>query len=122
MAGGLEASPIPAAERSSVLHWRPREQRARVLEAERTVHVVDDDPAVRRSLDRLLYSAGFAHVAYESALAFLEAAPGISTGCVLLDVKMPEMDGFELQDLLYRVGYRLPVIVITGDGDIPTAV
>ena len=89
MVGALEANPILAAERSSVLHWAPRRQRARVLEAERTVHVVDDDPGVRRSLERLLYSTGFEHVAYASALAFLEAVPGISAGCVLLDVLMP---------------------------------
>jgi two-component system, LuxR family, response regulator FixJ len=122
MAGGLEARPIPAAERSSVLHWPPRRQRARLLEAERTVHVVDDDPGVRRSLERLLYSAGFEHVAYASALAFLEAAPGISAGCVLLDVQMPEINGLELQGDLDRLGFRPPVIVITGHGDVPTAV
>jgi two-component system, LuxR family, response regulator FixJ len=120
--GGLEASPILAAERSSVLHWAPRRQRARVLEAERTVHVVDDDPGVRRSLERLLYSAGFEHVAYASALAFLEAVPGISAGCVLLDVLMPEINGLDLQGDLNHLGFRLPVVVITGHGDIPTAV
>ena len=83
---------------------------------------MDDDPGVRRSLERLLYSAGFEHVAYASALAFLEAVPGISAGCVLLDVLMPEIDGLELQGDLDRLGFRLPVIVITGHGDVPTAV
>lgn len=93
-----------------------------MLEAERTVHVVDDDPGVRRSLERLLYSTGFEHVAYASALAFLEAVPGISAGCVLLDVLMPEINGLELQGDLNHLGFRLPVVVITGHGDIPTAV
>jgi two-component system response regulator FixJ len=92
------------------------------MEAEGTVHVVDDDPGVRRSLERLLYSAGFAHVAYESARVFLDAAPGISAGCVLLDVLMPEIDGLQLQGELDRLGCHLPVIVITGQGDVPTAV
>jgi two-component system, LuxR family, response regulator FixJ len=92
------------------------------MEAEGTVHVVDDDPGVRRSLERLLYSAGFVHVAYESARVFLDAGPGISAGCVLLDVLMPEIDGLQLQGELDRLGCHLPVIVITGQGDVPTAV
>jgi two-component system, LuxR family, response regulator FixJ len=92
------------------------------MQAERTVHIVDDDAGVRRSLERLLHSAGFEHVAYQSAAAFLAAAPGISAGCVLLDVLMPEMDGLELQGQLDRLGCCLPVIVITGHRDIPTAV
>ena len=62
---------------------------------ERIVHIVEDDAAVRRSLERLLGSAGFSPVLYESALGFLDAVPRLSTGCVLLDVRMPEMDGLE---------------------------
>jgi two-component system, LuxR family, response regulator FixJ len=92
------------------------------MEAEGAVHVVDDDPGVRRSLERLLYSAGFAHVAYESVRVFLDAAPSISAGCVLLDVLMPEIDGLQLQGELDRLGCHLPLIVITGQGDVPTAV
>jgi two-component system, LuxR family, response regulator FixJ len=92
------------------------------MATERIVHVVDDDPAVRRSLGQLLYSADFECVGYESAVAFLEAAPGISAGCVLLDVKMPEIDGLAMQGQLAHLGFDLPVIVITGHGDISTAV
>jgi two-component system response regulator FixJ len=92
------------------------------MATERIVHVVDDDPAVRRSLGQLLYSADFECVGYESAVAFLDAAPGISTGCVLLDVKMPEIDGLAVQGQLADLGFDLPVIVITGHGDISTAV
>jgi two-component system response regulator FixJ len=92
------------------------------MESERTVHVVDDDPTVRRSLERLLYSAGFRSVLYENPWSFLDAAPGLSAGCVLLDVRMPEMDGLELQAWLTRFGFPLPMIVITGHGDIQTAV
>jgi two-component system response regulator FixJ len=89
---------------------------------ERTVHVVDDDSDVRRSLGQLLNSADFECVGYESALAFLEAAPGISAGCVLLDIKMPEIDGLAMQGRLARLGFSLPVIVITGHADVSTAV
>jgi two-component system, LuxR family, response regulator FixJ len=92
------------------------------MATERIVHVVDDDPAVCRSLGQLLYSGDFECIAYESAVAFLEAMPGISAGCVLLDIKMPEIDGFAMQGQLAHLGFNLPVIVITGDGDISTAV
>jgi two-component system response regulator FixJ len=92
------------------------------MATERIVHVVDDDPAVRRSLGQLLYSADFECVGYESALKFLKSVPGISTGCVLLDLKMPEIDGLALQGQLADLGFNLPVIVITGHGDTSTAV
>ena len=93
-----------------------------MLVTERTVHVVDDDPAVRRSFERLLHSAGFSYVMYETAPGFLDAAPQLSAGCVLLDIRMPEMDGLEVQAQLNQLGFSLPVIVITGQGDIQTAV
>ena len=93
-----------------------------MLVTERTVHVVDDDPAVRRSFERLLHSAGFSYVMYETAPGFLDAATQLSAGCVLLDIRMPEMDGLEVQAQLNQLGFSLPVIVITGQGDIQTAV
>ena len=89
---------------------------------ERTVHVVDDDAAVRRSLERLLSSAGFAAVSYPTPKAILEAAPGLAAGCILLDVQMPGMDGLMLQAELRARGGGLPVIVMTGQGDVATAV
>jgi two-component system, LuxR family, response regulator FixJ len=89
---------------------------------ERIVYVVEDDAAVRRSLERLLGSAGFSSVLYENARDFLDAAPGLSAGCVLLDIRMPEMDGLELQSRLNSLGFLLPVIVMTGHGDVQTAV
>jgi two-component system response regulator FixJ len=92
------------------------------MSAERVVHVVDDDGDVRHSLQRLLLSAGFTPVLYESGFAVLDAAPGLSAGCVLLDVWMPGMDGLELQAKLNELEIRLPVIVMTGHGDVPTAV
>jgi|SRR5579859_364982 len=85
------------------------------------VHVVDDDDAVRDSLTLLLEAAGFAVQTYGSATALLEATIG-TIGCVVTDVRMPEMDGLELQRRLAETGARLPVIVMTGHGDVPIAV
>ena len=87
-----------------------------------TVHVVDDDSAVRRSLERLLDAAGFHVVSYQSPAAFLNAASGLSAGCVLLDIRMPGVDGLEVQARLNRLRVNLPVIVMTGHGDVPSAV
>ena len=92
------------------------------MSADRTVHVVDDDAAVRRSLERLLDTAGFRVVSYESSSAFLEAARGLSAGCVLLDIQMPEVDGLAVQARLNRLGVPLPVIVMTAHGDVARAV
>jgi two-component system response regulator FixJ len=92
------------------------------METEPTIHIVEDDGAVRRSLECLLHSAGFKSMAYKTALSFLDAAPEVSAGCVLLDVRMPEMDGLELQARLNRLGCPLPVIVMTGGGEVEDAV
>jgi len=92
------------------------------MTGKRIVHVVDDDAAVRRALMRLLSSEGLVAVAYETALAVLNAAPSLSSGCILLDLQMPGMDGLELLARLGELGIELPVIVVTGHGDVPTAV
>jgi len=86
------------------------------------VHVVDDDEAVRDSLTVLLDSAGFTVRSYDSASRFLRTLPTEAMGCVLTDVRMPEMDGLALQKHLGAVGFGLPVIVMTGHGDVPIAV
>ena len=86
------------------------------------VFVVDDEPAVRRSLTRLLRSAGFEAAAFESPKAFLlELAPG-SAGCAILDVAMPGLDGLALQRELHARGSTLPIVFLTGRGDIPKSV
>jgi two-component system, LuxR family, response regulator FixJ len=89
---------------------------------ERIVHAVDDDPAFLRSMKALLESAGFAARVYDSGPTVLNAASRLSGGCMLLDVEMPGMNGLELQARLDELGIRLPVIVMTGQGDIATAV
>ncbi|MGH7067983.1 MAG: response regulator FixJ [Acetobacteraceae bacterium] len=86
-----------------------------------TVHVVDDDAAVRDSLRVLLEAAGFTVRTHASAGALLAAEPE-PLGCVLTDVRMPEIDGLELQRLLNASGIGLPVIVMTGHGGVPVAV
>lgn len=86
------------------------------------VHVVDDDPAVRDSLAFLLESAGLDARTYASAAEFLGSAELLTSGCVLTDVRMPDIDGLTLQRRLAELGSRLPVIVMTGHGDVPIAV
>lgn len=87
-----------------------------------TVFIVDDDDAVRSSLRLLLKSVGLAAVAYGSARDFLAAWHPDQPGCLVLDVRMPGMSGLELQEELNRRGAIIPVIFITGHGDIPMAV
>jgi two-component system response regulator FixJ len=86
------------------------------------VHLIDDDDGVRRAVAFLLTTSGYAVRVYESAAAFLEALPTVQPGCIVTDVRMPEMDGLELQRQLKQRGIGLPVIVVTGHGDVPLAV
>lgn len=87
-----------------------------------TVHVVDDDPAIRKSLRFLIDSMGLAVELHPSAAAFLDRYDPETPGCVVLDVRMPGMSGLDLQKRLQELEYLIPVIVLTGYGDIPTAV
>ncbi|MSP50646.1 MAG: response regulator [Alphaproteobacteria bacterium] len=86
------------------------------------IYVVDDDEAVRDSLQALLESKGFATAAYASAEAFLEAYRPGPADCALFDLRMAGMDGISLLERLRADGRRLPVILITGHGDVPAAV
>jgi two-component system response regulator FixJ len=86
------------------------------------IFVVDDDEAVRDSLRILLESAGYDCELYPSAKTFLDARGGQKSGCLLADIRMPDMDGLELQEELLRRKTGLPVIIMTGHGDVPLAV
>ena len=86
------------------------------------VHVIDDDDAMRESLGFLLDSAGLSARTYESAVQFLESAVPEGPACIVTDVRMPDMNGLELVRRLRARGVNLPVIVITGHGDVPLAV
>lgn len=86
------------------------------------VHVVDDDPAIRDSLSFLLGSAELEPVTYESATALLDRAQELEPGCIITDVRMPNMNGLELVLELKKRGSRHPVIVLTGHADVALAV
>ncbi|MES9853820.1 MAG: response regulator [Candidatus Thiodiazotropha sp. L084R] len=87
-----------------------------------TIYIVDDEEPVRRALTLLAKADGLRSKCFSSALDFLKDIENIDNGCLLLDVCMPEMTGPELQDELNKRGVKLPIIVITGHGDIPVAV
>jgi two-component system response regulator FixJ len=86
------------------------------------VYVIDDDAAMRDSLDFLLGSADFHVTLFESALSFLDSLSTIDFGCVVSDVRMPGIDGIELLKLLKASGSLFPVVIMTGHGDVPLAV
>ncbi|MDR3369152.1 MAG: response regulator [Rhodoferax sp.] len=87
-----------------------------------TVYVVDDDASVRESLSSLLRSAGMQVEVFASALAFLDHKNLQAFACVVLDVRMPGLDGFGLQERLSSLGRDIPIIFITGHGEVPLAV
>jgi len=86
------------------------------------VHVIDDDADVRQSLAFLLSTAGLAVRVHDSATSFLQVLPEVHDGCVVTDIRMPGMDGLQLQRRLAELKPGLPVIVITGHGDVALAV
>jgi two-component system response regulator FixJ len=86
------------------------------------VHLIDDDEAVRQALAFLLATAGHAVRVYDSAEAFLSAVSVAQSGCIVSDVRMPGIDGLALQRRLKEIGVTLPVVIMTGHGDVPLAV
>lgn len=86
------------------------------------VHLVDDDEAIRRSAGFLLKTAGFRVQTYSSGLELLKNVRSLEPGCILLDIRMPGMDGLEVQRELKEAGCLLPVIIMTGHGDVAAAV
>lgn len=92
------------------------------MSSEDVVHVIDDDEAVRDSLEFLLRSARVQVRTYESASVFLESSSDVNSGCIITDVRMPGIDGIELLRQLRQRDVQVPVIVVTGHGDVPLAV
>ncbi|HEU4695575.1 MAG TPA: response regulator FixJ [Sphingomicrobium sp.] len=89
---------------------------------ERTVHLVDDDASVRRSVGFMLKTSGHRVETYESGAELLKNRAQLEQGCILLDIRMPGMDGLEVQQALKDKGVGLPVIIMTGHGDVTLAV
>lgn len=87
-----------------------------------TIFVVDDDEAMRDSMSWLLEGEGYKVICFESAQSFLDARRDHMRGCIVLDVRMPEMSGLELHERLDSLGSQLPIIFVTGHGDVPMAV
>jgi two-component system response regulator FixJ len=92
------------------------------MQPEPIIYVIDDDDAVRQSLEFLLKTAGLTARGFESAKAFLEILPQIRSGCIITDVRMPDVTGIDLLRRIKELKLDLPVIVITGHGDIALAV
>ncbi|HBL47484.1 MAG TPA: DNA-binding response regulator [Planctomycetaceae bacterium] len=92
------------------------------IQQEATVFVVDDDPAIRKSLRWLIESVGLKVQTHELASEFLESYSPEFPGCLVLDVRIPGMSGLELQEKLRERGYDIPVIIVSGYGDVPMAV
>lgn len=86
------------------------------------IHVVDDDEQFRTAIGRLLLASGYQATLYESGAEFLKNPPTPGPGCILLDIRMSELSGLELQGQLNQLGVMLPVVFLTGHGDIPTSV
>ena len=93
-----------------------------MTEKKAVVYVVDDDPSVRKALERLLRSADYDAKTFASAPEFLDFTCPDTPGCLILDIKMPELSGLELQDRLSEKGISLPIIFITGHGTVPASV
>lgn len=91
-------------------------------DGDKLVHVVDDDDSVRRSVGFMLKTSGYKVCSYASGSEILKNAKSLQEGCVLLDIRMPDMDGLEVQEALQERGVTLPVIIMTGHGDVPLSV
>ena len=88
----------------------------------KVVHLVDDDDSVRRSVGFMLKTSGHQVESYSSGAELLKQAKALDAGCILLDIRMPGMDGLEVQETLRQQGVTLPIIIMTGHGDVPLSV
>jgi two-component system response regulator FixJ len=92
------------------------------MRSESIIYVIDDDESVRQSLEFLLKTAGMTVCGFESAKTFLDMLPQIRSGCIITDVRMPDVSGIDLLRRVKEIGIDIPVIVITGHGDVSMAV
>ncbi|MDF2387180.1 response regulator transcription factor [Nostoc ellipsosporum NOK] len=92
------------------------------MDGQRLVHIIDDEDSVRNSIGFMLRTTGYAVRLWPSGAAFLRELRTVEPGCVLLDIRMPEIDGLQVQQLLNERGAAMPVIVLTGHGDVAIAV
>lgn len=88
----------------------------------RIVHIVDDEEAIRRSTSFMLKTSGFSVSTYASGASFLKEVRHIEPGCILLDISMPDIDGLQVQETLIQRGITMPIVFLTGHGDVATAV
>jgi len=86
------------------------------------VHIVDDEEAIRRSMGFMLKTSGYQVETWDSGRAFLKDVRHVERGCILLDIRMPDLDGLEVQRLLAERGVAMPIVIMTGHGDISTAI
>jgi len=93
-----------------------------MTESPAIVCIIDDDASVRRSLQRLLVANGYRVEAFADAQSYLAHEPNGRCGCIVLDIRMPGIDGLELQTRLEEIGQRVPIVFLTGHGDIPMSV
>ena len=93
-----------------------------MAESGRIIYLVDDDEAIRRSAGFMLKTSGFMVKSFSSGVEFLKEVKGLEPGCILLDIRMPGMDGLEVQQELRNRGITYPVVVMTGHGDVGVAV
>lgn len=89
---------------------------------DKNVHVVDDDDSVRRSVGFMLKTSGYRVHSYSAGAEILKASKMLEPGCILLDIRMPGMDGLEVQCALREAGVSFPIIIMTGHGDVPLSV
>lgn len=88
----------------------------------RIVHIVDDEESIRRSTSFMLKTSGYTVATFASGASFLKEVKHLEPGCILLDIRMPEIDGLQVQQTLIERGIAMPIVFLTGHGDVQTAV
>ena len=125
MAAGYGLPPITAQAQAFTLRFPSATKNYRMQEPQESdalIAIVDDDPSVRRGLQRLIRSAGWKVETFASAQEFLARPSGISPSCLVLDLQLPGLSGLDLQQRMADLGLDIPVVFLTGQGNIPASV